>query len=296
MLTSSSSGLGVTRIVGVLRSVIAKYSEMDDVAAPDNTGLPILTRQGLSLLARPAAADDMRDLAEALIVDKSYYRQLLDVEFLTLEECLRSAQVLAKSDTSFVAGLIRSADLSGNAKSVMRALELVDGLNQARVAAQWIHRLTAAESDPNLRSKAVKILSTLHVNLSLIEKQLESSDPRVRANAVEGLWGESSHRHTQLLERAAKDPHHRVAANGLYGLYVAKVPGTVERMIHIANSASPQHRAAISWAMGRTGLRQFSSELDKLAADSDDGVRSAAARALLELQESCAGLTSAAVG
>jgi HEAT repeat protein len=210
------------------------------------------------------------------------YPHLLDVDSITLEECLRAARTLAQSDTWSIASLIRAADERTDSKATMRALEIVDGLGQAGVAAQWIRRLTA-DSDPNVRSKAVKILSTLHVNLSLIEKQLESKDPRVRANAVEGLWGENSLRHTRLLERAAKDPHHRVAANGLYGLYVAKIEGTAGRMIRMANSSSPDLRAAIAWAMGRTGSHEFTSELEKLAADGEESVRLSATRALKQI-------------
>jgi HEAT repeat protein len=97
-----------------------------------------------------------------------------------------------------------------------------------------------------------------------------------------------------MLDRATKDPHHRVAVNGLYGLYVAQVTGTAERMIQVAHSPSAQHRAAIAWAMGKTKSDEFTPELEKLADDGDDCVRSSATRALAQVRS--AELATAAVG
>lgn len=281
-------------MAGALRTALRNYSEVgiEESIPEDGTDLPNLTRKGILTLARQTASPDMETLARAVIAVRGYSRHLLDLELSELDECLRAAATLSQHDTSFIAGLVRSADELQGSKSTMRALEILDGLGQSGVAAQWIRRMTA-DADASLRSKAVKILSKLYVNLSLIERQFESEDARVRANAVEGLWGEKSQRHVQLLERAAKDPHHRVAGNGLYGLYLAGSAGIGERMIQAANSSSPQHRAAIAWAMGKTGSPEFVSPLEKLAADSEECVRTSAARALAQLEKAPAELCAA---
>jgi hypothetical protein len=245
----------------------------------ENTDADLLARLGITLLGRKAEFPEREALAASLAADQRYYRHLIDVRLLSPEECLTAAATLSQVDTAFVPGLVRAADDAGEFDSVMRTLDVAERLDKSVVAAQWIRRQTG-HADPTVRSKAVKMLSRLHVNLLFIERQLGSRDPRVRANAVEGLWGVNSHGSRQLLEKAASDAHHRVAANGLVGLCLADAPGAVHRMIEAARADSPQLRAATAWAMGHTGRAEFYDELQKLAADAEATVRECAVRAI----------------
>ena len=267
-----------------IRTILQNQSkiESDDPLLSDDTSE--LTKKGISVLATATDLPDDDPLGAALVADRSYYLDLLNPELLTPSESICAGERLVRVDTRFVAGLIRAADESPDVGFVMRALELIERLDQSGAAAQWIRRQTG-HSDVNIRSKAVKILAKLHANLSVIEKQLDSADARVRANALEGMWGGNSARHRQLLDRAARDPDHRVATNGLYGLYLAHAPGITERMARVAQSPSPQERAAVAWAMGRTGDSKFADELNRLAADPEACVRDSAVRALAGLRE-----------
>jgi hypothetical protein len=253
-----------------------------DIGIPkigENMDPDILARSCVVLLARKAELPEREALAVSLAADQRYYRYLIDARLLSPAECLTAAGTLCGVDTAFVPCLIRAADDAAEFDAVMRTLDIVERLDKSAVAAQWIRR-QAGHADPTVRSKAVKILSRLHVNLLFIERQLTSRDPRVRANAVEGLWGVSSHGSRQLLEKAASDGHHRVAANGLVGLCLADAPGAIQKMIHAARAESPELRAATAWAMGQTGRKEFYEELDKLASDAEANVRDCAARAI----------------
>jgi hypothetical protein len=278
MLTPSYvSSRYAERISAVLVQHRDVESGMQTIA--DDTDPDVLARFGVLLLARKPEFDERETLAAFLAADQRYYRHLIDVRLLSPDECMLAATTLCRADTAFIVGLIHAADNAPEFDSVMRTLDIAERLDKSTVAAQWIRR-QAGHADPAVRSKAVKMLSRLHVNLLFIERQLGSGDARVRANAVEGLWGVSSHGSRQLLEKAASDTHHRVAANGLIGLCLADAPGAVQRMIRAARAESPQLRAATAWAMGQTGREEFTEELEKLAADDEASVRQCAARAI----------------
>jgi hypothetical protein len=275
MLKSNSS-----RIAAALRHVLEPVPASDDNGpnqSAESNDVPALTRRAVTLLGKQRDASLEEALARAIIGNREYYHLLLREGSTADENIMRAAEVLARLDSDFTAGLLRAADSTAGATG--RALHVIDRLGRTAVAAQWVRRMTD-HPDPNVRSKAVKMLTCLHVNIPLIERQLENGDARVRANAVEALWGQHSHRHRRLLEKAALDPHHRVSANALLGLFQANALGIVERIVRSAGSGSPQHRAAIAWTMGATGRLEFVSELEILKQDAEECVRSAAARAL----------------
>jgi HEAT repeat protein len=242
---------------------------------------PALMCKAVALLSQQIEASLEQTLAQAIIGSGDYHHILLAPESTDAVQCLHAAEVLARHDSDFTAGLLRAADATAGAEG--RALEIIERLGRTAVAAQWVRRMTE-HPDPNVRSKAVKMLTCLHVNIALIERQMESGDARVRANAIEALWGEDSHRHRPLLERAALDPHHRVSANGLFGLFRANAPGIAERIARSARSGSPQHKAAIAWVMGNTGRPEFIPELEILEQNAEECVRSSAVRALQRIR------------
>src|SRR5947209_7440411 len=74
--------------------------------------------------------------------------------------------------------------------------------------------------DPQIRSKAVLIMGSASRNMELMERALEEQNDRVRANAVESMWGISSAYAAALLRRSANDANNRVAANAAVGLHL----------------------------------------------------------------------------
>ena len=83
-----------------------------------------------------------------------------------------------------------------------------------------------------------------------------------------------------LLDKAAKDPHHRVVVNALLACYLAKIPPAMDRIIMGAQNPSPLFRASVAWAMGYAGDAAFLPHLEALARDEHDNVRNAASAAL----------------
>jgi hypothetical protein len=96
---------------------------------------------------------------------------------------------------------------------------------------------------------------------------LDDPDPRVRANAVESIWNTPGTFPLQFFHKAARDPHHRVAANALVGLYLAGEVSALGSLIGMTGSPNPLFQAAAVWAMGRTGDERFEQVLKQIRAE-----------------------------
>ena len=165
----------------------------------------------LQYLARVSPAPAQPRVAASLVQGQQYYRHLINPALLTAEESVAAARQLWSADAKFLAGIVDAANKQHDRLHVTRALHIVKVLAKTNLAAHWVRRMTE-HPDCFIRSMAVGMLCKAHVNPQLIEKQMGSKDARVRANAVEALWGSVSFNSKRLLERAAVDPHHRVSA------------------------------------------------------------------------------------
>ncbi len=147
--------------------------------------------------------------------------------------------------------------------------------------------------DPQVRSKAAALYGRTSHNAEWVRRRLAETDPRVRANAVESLWGEESEEAQAVLQEAARDPNHRVAANALIGLDYVGAREVASSLKKMAASDDPLARSAAAFAMGRTGRVEYVPVLEAMLKDSGQHARSQALRALIrirKLQRQAAGL------
>lgn len=117
------------------------------------------------------------------------------------------------------------------------------------------------------RSRLARTAARGVAMLALFERLRQDSDPRVRADAVEGLWGQRTDFALGEFRRAAEDSHHRVAACGWVGLHMAGAPDAAQGLLAMAAHPDAKFRAAAAWAMGRTGDPQFRPALERMRAD-----------------------------
>jgi HEAT repeat protein len=246
-----------------------------------------LARIALQFLKSDPDPEAASSVAAMLTVDRHYYPHLIDAALLTGDECVLVARKLSTVDEFIGAGIARAAADEIKSENLARALHIFDTLHKTNIAIHWVRRMTQHE-DPRVRSRAAKMLGALYVNIPVIERQLDAEDARVRANAVEALWGTSTIMAKRLLQRAASDRHHRVAANGLLGLFLANDPDAEGKIIQAAQSVSPEWRAAMAWAMGKACSSVFVPCLEQLCKDEAEGVRDRAAKSLKDVQEALA--------
>ena len=247
------------------------------------TDADAMTIRGVQYLAKLPAEPQQAQIAMSLTLDQTYYSHLISPAVLSAEQSVLSAKRLSEADTRFLPGIVNAANEQSDRAHVTRALHILRSLGKTNLVAQWVRRMTE-HPDCFIRSMAVSMLCRLHVNPQLIEKQLDSPDARVRANAVEALWGTVSWNSRRLLEKAQNDSHHRVAVNALVGLYLAETPQIAERLIAMAQDQSPMRRAAVAWAMGYIRDDVFRPCLEQLSGDPEENVRRAAADALAKYQ------------
>lgn len=230
-------------------------------------------------LAVDAESSAGRQMADWLAAQSGYVALLFDPEFLSLAEARRVIAVMRVSDEQFARKLSRVMEEITAAPALVRALTLIEDIEDYSAFYPRLCTLTW-HPDNFIRSKAVLALCRVRPNRSLIDRQLESPDARVRANAVEALWYAPQGSAVRVFQEALGDKNHRVVVNALVGLYHHKDESYYDKMVALAEHPEPRFRAALAWALGRIPEDKLLPILQKLAADSSPEVQSRAASSL----------------
>mgnify|MGYP000424566935 CR=1 FL=1 len=131
--------------------------------------------------------------------------------------------------------------------------------------------------DGRIRSKSALMLAQRN---GRAEWALKESDPRVRANAVEALWGKDTPKVRHLLREYSKDPNNRVSGNALLALHRLREAGAFDEIVRMSRHPQEAFRATAAWVMGQTGDPRFLAPLEALAKDPDERVRANAAASI----------------
>jgi HEAT repeat protein len=161
------------------------------------------------------------------------------------------------------------ADGSNVAERLMEILgEISDG---PRILPSLMRILR--NDNPYLRSKAVLMIGRGNHSLKWVKRRLADTDSRVRANAVEAMWGMDTAAARELLDLASRDSSNRVAGNALLGQYLIGDSSTVCELAKMAGHPYAAFRRTAAWVMGETGDPRFSEILGRMLADSHAEVR-----------------------
>jgi hypothetical protein len=181
--------------------------------------------------------------------------------------------------------LANSGSDGGTASSaqVLRALAIAGAISDcSRLAPSLVQLLR--HPCARVRSKAVLLLGRANRNLARVGSLLASPDSRLRANAVESLWGDGRHEVLKILRKASHDECSRVMVNALLGLCKAGDVEAHSRLLEMAGNGDPALRCGAAWAMGESSDREFSQALETLAHDADVKVRSMAEKSREKLR------------
>jgi hypothetical protein len=164
-----------------------------------------------------------------------------------------------------------------------RALAIVNELPANRHILLPLVNLLSSP-DASVRSKAATIYGRTSQNPEWVRKRLGETDARVRANAVESLWGADSDSAKAVLKEASRDRHHRVAVNALIGLHRSGAVDAAASLKKMAQAPDPMARAAAAFAMGEILKDEFKPVLESLLKDSSANVRGRALASLIRLR------------
>jgi HEAT repeat protein len=227
-----------------------------------------------------AAAQQM---AQWLSGHSRYLEVLFDPTSLSVEVAAKAAAVLKEADEHFFVKFFKLASNLAAPQQALRALSLLPAVGDYSVLLPLLRQLTH-HTDDRVRSKAVKVLCELRPNKTLIERQMQSAEPRVRASAIEALWYVRGAETAGIFRLALSDTHHRVIANALVGLHLQQDGSAFEKMIELAAHREPLFRSAMAWALGYIMDKRAVPELEVLSKDPSIMVRKRALRSLLALQ------------
>jgi HEAT repeat protein len=217
-----------------------------------------------------------------LVGEGKYFEAIFDLTALPVEAAAKALVPLRDSDLHFFPNFISAASALQSPAQILRALSLLPALGDYSALLPLLRTL-GRHPDHRVRSKAVKLLCQLRPNKSLIERQMLSTDTRVRANAIEALWHVQTAEAREILRSAVADSNHRVVANALVGLHLQHDGSAIETMIRLAAHSDALFRTAMAWAFGFILDPRARPTLEHLAQDPSGMVKKRALQSLLSL-------------
>jgi HEAT repeat protein len=233
----------------------------------------------------------------ALIVANGMLMQALCEPSLSRDQAMALARSAIRVDPMADATLARKlADSAmGQGESIADPARIIEILSEIADSARVLPSLMRLlrHSNPYIRSKVVKMIGKGSRSVKWVRSKLTESDPRVRANALEALWGVDTPEARALLHFAASDASNRVIGNALLGLYYLGDCAALEEMVKLSTHESNLFRASAAWVMGETGDVRFSDVVRRLLLEPEPVVRKRALAALGRIKQAsnlCAGL------
>ncbi|MCX6609952.1 MAG: HEAT repeat domain-containing protein [Acidobacteria bacterium] len=221
-------------------------------------------RQAIELLESGQGNSFSQIVLKLLRQDSSSLKQLVaTADLLSLDDSIRMLRVASKNDAGYQNHLVTNVkseiDTAGAwvaKQELTRVLEILSKAVDAEHL-EGILALLSEHPDPRLRSKVAMLAGSLLRHQPKCVALLKDADPRVRANAVASLWGRRDTESIQTFKEASLDSHHRVIANGLFGLYQAGEISSVRGILKLVRDADLDRQLAGGWLIGQTADPRF---------------------------------------
>jgi hypothetical protein len=242
-------------------------------------------RNSIGLLKNADESRGFQHLVVLLVSNGLLLRALCDPN-LSREEAMALGRAAARAnplaDVELARGLADSAiqeDGPVPPEGAPRLMEILAEISDGSRIAPSLMRLMR-HSNPYIRSKAVLMIGRGSLSVKWVRGRLSEADPRIRANAIEALWGLDSAEAQVLLRSALSDGNNRVIGNALVGLYRAGDCLAIPEIVKLAGSEEAVCRATAAWVMGETGDPRFSENLVRMLVEPNTTVRKRALEAL----------------
>jgi HEAT repeat protein len=204
---------------------------------------------------------------------------LTNQQVIPLEAAVTLARKLVAFDPRLDVRLVRKtiANAIDGISSIgdsdaLRMLQLVDAISDCTLLGSSLVQFLRHPSE-KVRSKVALMLGRSNWNQARVESLLSSDDDRLRANAVESLWGQRHEGVEEILWSATQDHCARVVANALLGLCQLGNGAAHLQLAALGDSPDSELRSSAAWAMGEIADPQFDAALEKLEQDPDAKVR-----------------------
>jgi hypothetical protein len=215
---------------------------------------------------------------------------LMNEQVIPLEAAMTLVRKLVAFDVRLDVRLVQrtianSTDGVGSISDTvaLRLLQLVDAISDCSLLSSSLIQFLRHPSE-KVHSKAALMLGRSNWNPDRMESLLASENGRLRANAVESLWGHGHQGIEEILWAATQDSCARVVVNALFGLCQLGNSEAHLQLAALADTADPVLRCSAAWAMGENGDPQFDEALQKLEQDAVANVKEMAEKSRKKLR------------
>jgi hypothetical protein len=229
----------------------------------------------------------IRAVAKMIASDETFLDKLEEKAARDLDGAIRVGQHLLDADRSVTQSLlyrVNAAESEADLDRANRLLSIVGTINQAVGNVMPLVPLTSAH-DSRIRSKAMLLVGKVVRRSEWLKKALSDPDSRVRANAIEAVWGAISEDLVPLLERALDDEHPRVVGNAVVALIQIGSEGALDHLERMTEHTAAEFRATAAWAIGHLQQADLLPRIKMLLQDKDPLVFRNALRASVKLRK-----------
>jgi len=202
------------------------------------------------------AASGQRTPRSATLLDSGLVLfAIADPRLLATSDAIRLALAAAKLDERLDAKLLmhhtrpeRDWPQAVAETEIAHVLEILAAISDCRRLILPLMKFMKLPQK-RLRSKVVKLIGRASQNSGWIDMLLSDTDPRVRANLVEGIGNQKGPAILEFLMRAAKDYHHRVSTTALLELSKRNVESAGAELHRLSVEGDEPYRNAAAWAL-----------------------------------------------
>ena len=178
-------------------------------------------------------------------------------------QALRLTRYMLEVDGNFLntllTALMTRQDLADPACTV-RVLDLIGEC--ATQFANWRSLIRIhSEGDAEIKARCAALLARYRFRDEAGIERFRRSDPRIRANIIQTLWGVPQDQANAILEVAVQDEDNRVAGNACLALYNSGDTRALVRLAEMLGDPEPRKRITAAWVMGQCRDGRFASRL-----------------------------------
>jgi hypothetical protein len=162
---------------------------------------------------------------------------------------------------------------SGSVDERIKGMKVCEDLGLAEPLRNQLLQL-CVDANPRVRSKAVSVIgqvSSVPPDV-LIDRLLNDTDSRVRANTIEVLEAKGRTEFLPALAKRARATNPRERANAIKALHSMRIGAATAQLQNMLRDDRSEHRISALWALRKIGWWQLLTEVGRLAKE-DKNVR-----------------------
>ena len=230
-----------------------------DTQKPDAVGAAASAGAGSS-----QSEQQRRELIRALSRGNSLAALIADTQQFDLRQACRVTKIALEEDADFDKKLVELVKSPASTPDqIIRVLAVLESI--CATPRLLGHILGLKHLEGRVRSKLTLMIGRLTGDPQWLQQQLEDENPRVRANAIEGIWDQRAPGLEEQLKAAVRDPHQRVAANAALGLHKIGGVAAVESLYAMLRKPDEMFRRAALWAIGQARDPRFLAAVEEVA-------------------------------